>query len=247
MSKECYNTHKDRDNPPSQLNREEFEMHESMERLHKVSGLIKKKDIAEKMGVAQSSVTNWVTRGLSHQAAIQAAEIWNVDANYILRGDEVNKAFTDDLTKKSNSNKYKHHDRFDLQLHINEMPVFSKVSIDSYIDSKNAESWIEKPSRLSASAFALIVAGRSMQPEFGAGEIVRVETDITIDDLKDGNFVVVQHSSSDYAVIKQVIVGDNASDMYLTQLNKDLPDFSIDKMSDYKLIGIIDSKITLYR
>lgn len=222
-------------------------MHVTMKRLHEVSKVHVKKDIAKDLNVSPSTVTNWSSRGVSKEGALAAAEKYGVDANYILTGDEARKTFTDDLVKTFTDDKYKFYERFDLPIHINEMPLFSKVSIDSYIDSDSAESWIEKPSRLSASAFALIVAGRSMQPEFDAGELVRVETDITIDDLKDGNFVVVQHSDSDYAVIKQIIVGDNASDMYLTQLNKDLPDFSIDKMSDYKLIGIIDSKITLYR
>ena len=61
-------------------------MHQSMQRMHIASGMRRKKDIAEALGVSQSTVTNWGARGVSKEGALEAAKVWGVDANYILEG-----------------------------------------------------------------------------------------------------------------------------------------------------------------
>ncbi len=58
-------------------------MHDSMKRLHEVSGVNRKNAIAKQLDVSPSTVTNWSTRGVSKEGAIAAADIYNTDANYI--------------------------------------------------------------------------------------------------------------------------------------------------------------------
>ena len=77
---------------------EASDIHPSMGRLHKVSGLIKRSDIADALGFSKGSVTNWATKGVSDKGAIEAATIYGVDARYILEGTLPAGATEQDLT-----------------------------------------------------------------------------------------------------------------------------------------------------
>lgn len=209
-------------------------MHDSMRRLHEVSGKHKKRDIAKDLNVSPSTVTNWSARGVSKEGAIAAAKFYTSNANYILDGGANNESASSQ----------------DNPLVSSDMPLFKLVSAGSYnkhFDNTNILGYIARPKNLSKESFALIVAGRSMMPEFKASDYVCVEVDVVVQDLQDGDFVVVQHKEADYAVIKQIMIGGSVGDIYLTQLNKDMPDFNIISIGDYLLIGVIDSKITKYR
>lgn len=61
-------------------------MHPSMKRLHEVTGLSRKKDICELLGVAASTVTNWGTRGVSKEVSLEIGTMYGINAAYILWG-----------------------------------------------------------------------------------------------------------------------------------------------------------------
>ena len=221
-------------------------MHDSMKRLHEVSGVNRKNAIAKQLDVSPSTVTNWSTRGVSKEGAIAAADIYNTDANYILNGDESRKPIgltelevfrKEHLTGKPGS----------------ELPILNLVSFSNYSDinkdNRNICDWMDRATHLSPGAFGFLVLGRSMQPEFKAGEIVIIEVDINISDIKDGDYVLAQckKSKSGSGVLKQVIIGSDANDIYLEQINKDIPNRDPLTIEDFHILGIVDSKITKYR
>lgn len=218
-------------------------MHDSMKRLHEVTGITRKNVLAKQLKVSPSTVTNWGTRGVSKEGALDAAELYGVDANYILDGSESRKNIAiNDAPINSGGDTY-------IEGSNSKMPVFSKVSVNSYKDMGSSDiiDWLPIPSHLSPNPFAFIVAGRAMMPEFKANEIVVVDTNVTIDQLKDGQFVVVQHEGDDYAVLKQVNLGAGVNDVYLKQLNDSIPNAGLLQINQFNLLGIVDSKITKYR
>lgn len=236
------------------------DMHASMERLHKVSGNKRKIDIANDLKVSASTVTNWGSRGVSKEGALDAGLLYGVDANYILTGAKDGyKNQVEILTGMSSDDHKKSH----ILKHKDDMPVVEMISVDSYsrlflewFDGKGFSEdvdveklgWIKRLDGFSANSFALVVVGHSMMPEFKAGDYACVEphTDVDGISISDGDFVVAQHKGAKYAVIKKVVLGNSKGDFYLTQLNKDIPSDGAISINDYTLIGIIRNKITSY-
>lgn len=218
-------------------------MHDSMKRLHEITGITRKSALAKKLKVSPSTVTNWGTRGVSKEGALDAAEIFGVDANYILDGDESRKP---EIVKQPIEEQVKvSKDVLASPL----MPVFRAVSTNSYNDtnSKDVAEWLPILPHLAPNSFGFIVAGRTMTPEFNTNEIAVIDTNITIDQLQDGDFVLVQHKEADRAALKQVNIGASLNEIYLRQLNDDIPNAGLLQINQFYLLGAVDSKIKKYR
>lgn len=239
-------------------------MHASMERVHKISGLTKKVDIAYKLGVNPSTITNWSSRGVSKEGALKVAALYGADANYIMTGIEknyVSQTMAIDVLIDSV-------DSFRMKLLRGlEMPVFKTMSKASYqklfndssacsgnddaegsSDKLNLEihEWIKKPNRFSINSFALLVAGDSNKPEISAGDYACIEPNTDVNTLNNGDLVVVQKHKDEDAVIKKVVCGARITERYVTHINKDIPSDGLDSMDDYDLIGVIKNNITSY-
>lgn len=215
-------------------------MHDSMKRLHQVTGLIRKKDIADALGVAQSTATNWGTRGVSKDAAMKAAKLYNVDARYILEGVP---AMTGDpaldLIRQNNFNIAGGED------HRHQIPVLTKISKDVHNRSTD-DGWIEQPLFMSDRAFALIIDNRGMMPMFNIGDYAIVEPDITKEQLRDGDYVVAQHKLNDCGVVMMVMVY-SYDDIRYVQTNSALASIEPQSSDDYTLFGIVDRRVTKFR
>lgn len=215
-------------------------MHASMERIHKISGFKRKKDIAEALGVSQSTVTNWGARGVSREGALDAAKIWNVDANYILTGDGELDTDSNEVPAPS----YKRH---------GQIPVLSPLAINNYSDTTNMErqpfdpSWTPKLNHLSNNAFVYIVGGSRMEPVFSMNDWLYIETEIEVADLIDGNYVLVMKQGYTEPVLRKIMYGDNINQKFVTDINPNLPGSTIDKIEYYKLIGIVDRQLIKHR
>lgn len=219
-------------------------MHASMERIHNISGFKRKKDIAEALGVSQSTVTNWGARGVSKEGALDAARIWNVDANYILTGD-VEKKPDNEVGATSNA------DSENSNGYVKKIPGLYPMVMNNYSDPKNMASqafdpfWVDKPPHLSDYSFVYTVSGRKMQPVFMMNDELYIETDVQIEDLHDGNYLLVMAHGQTGPVIRQLIFGDNSSEKLLIEVGGDLSE--AESLDDYALIGVVDSKIVKYR
>ena len=107
--------------------------------------------------------------------------------------------------------------------------------------------WTPRLPHLSEQAFGLIIQGRSMWPEFKPKDIIYVEPKVVLTDLKDGDLIIVRDNDNKQANFKQVIIGEDKSDLYLKTINPDWPHQSMQPMADFTLIGIVDSKLVKYR
>ncbi len=221
-----------------------LKMHESMGRLHEISGLNRKKDIADKMGVAQSSVSNWAARGLSQKAAKKAAKIWGVNADYILQG------YPDVDDAKLRSEAVVDEIRYKRDGYI---PLLNPLCINSYHDLDNMGGqgnevmWRSKPPHLSNSSFIFIYTGRSMEPVFLRFDQLYIETKVEVSDLNDGDYVLVIEEGNTAPVLRRLIFGDNINDKLLVSTNRNLPGFETDSIDNYRLVGVVDSFVRYFR
>lgn len=223
-------------------------MHASMKRLHQVSGLTRKKDIAEALNVAQSTVTNWGTRGVSREAALDAAELYGVEARYILEGNTTQEIAANAVKVAAG--------RMDVSsasisgnapsiTSIHRLPVLN--SIFKGLDIIRASvDWLEKPVTIADNGFVLVVSNRAMSPDFAIGDYAVVDPNIDTNHLKDGDYVVAQHNDDNEGDVFKVVLF-RSNDVRLVQTNEQLGDMKAIPVSDYHVFGIVDRKVTKFR
>ncbi|MGP4905154.1 hypothetical protein ACTXGW_03570 [Psychrobacter faecalis] len=221
-------------------------MHDSIKRLHEVSGHARKKDIAGDLGVSAATITNWAKRGISTAGALDAANFYGVDANYILDGDVERKPTDEvDIISSPNgdmSNRY-----------VKKIPLLNPLALNYYSDVKNMSrqpfepSWVDKPSHLSNESFVYTVTGRKMQPVFMIDDQLYIETDIDVEYLCDGNYLLLIKDGHTGPVIRKLVFGENSDEKLLVEVNDEFLGAKSESLDEYNLIGIVDSKIIKYR
>lgn len=118
---------------------------------------------------------------------------------------------------------------------------------ESELSVEDIDEWEIRPSHLSDKSFVLRVIGSSNLPEFKPDEMIYVDPEIELHELKDGDLVIAHKNGDDLPIFRKLIVGDSASEMYLKPLNEDWIDQTVISMDDCKLIGVVDSKLVRYR
>lgn len=210
---------------PNKQNKDD-EVHDSLKRLHEISGIKAKGLLAKQLGYGPSVITNWAARGVSKEGALLAAEIYNSDANYILHGHQgKHKSIT--------------------------LPVLSSISIKEcksrLSDNPNVCDWIKPNDHLPSNAFGFLVTGRVMQPQFNVNDIAVIDTSVSLTALKDGDYVLVQAHDGLSAILRQVIIGDDANNIFVQASNPLIPNEGILPIADFHLLGVVDHKITKLR
>lgn len=220
-------------------------MHASMQRLQKSLGVEDKKALIVKLkrlDASAATVSNWMKRGISKEGALSAAKIFGIDATYIIDGGEMSVLPIQFMSFAALP--FYHRRKIPI---ISKMTYANRHNLFKIDDRSIIEGWIEQPERLSTQSLVFIVSGHRMQPEFSPGEKLYIEMAVSKEDVKDEAFVLVQHKESEYGVLKKAVYGDSNRDVYLIDLNSNLPASKIASFDEYDLIGIVDSKLTMYR
>lgn len=134
----------------------------------------------------------------------------------------------------------------------NPVPIISWVAAGSW-SSSDAVEWIDedteylpRPANLSADGFCLRVRGVSMMPEFKPDEVIFVEPNFGVWDLKNGDLVVVRENDNHEATFKQLVLGETSADMYLKPLNPDWHEQRMTPKSEWELVGKVVGKWVKY-
>ena len=216
-----------------------------MQRLQESLGVEDKKALIGKLkrlDVSAGTVSNWMVRGISREGALSAAKVFGLDATYIIDGGEM-PVLPIQFMSFAVLPFYR---RRKIPM-VSEMTYANRHNLLKIDDRSIIKGWMEQPERLSTQSLVFIVSGHRMQPEFSPGEKLYIEMAVNKEDVKDEAFVLVQHKESEYGVLKKVVYGDSNSDVYLIDLNTNLPASKVASFDEYDLIGIVDSKITMYR
>ena len=82
---------------------------------------------------------------------------------------------------------------------------------------------------------------------FNPKDLIYVETDIEISDLRDADFVIAKNINEKYAIFRQIVIGEIFEDKYLKVVNLVWPDQDIIPLDqEYELIGKVISKYVTY-
>jgi SOS-response transcriptional repressor LexA len=102
----------------------------------------------------------------------------------------------------------------------------------------DAEEWVNTTETAHPNAFALVVKGDSMEPEFAEGDIITVDPGRA---YCSGSFVVVKNG--DEATFKQLII--DGSSVFLKPLNDRYPIKDVTGM-DIRVVGVVIEKRKRY-
>lgn len=130
-------------------------------------------------------------------------------------------------------------------------PVIDKVAAGSWshregVSLDDVKEWLARPRHLSKKAFALIVDGYSMYPEFRPNDYIYVEPMVQACDLKNGDLVVIENAQYESTFKELIIPNDDLTQAYLQPLNKDWKEQKM-SLADCTLVGVVDSKFVRYR
>lgn len=125
------------------------------------------------------------------------------------------------------------------------IPVVSWVQAGDFIDSQAqttpgyADDWVETFETASQNAFALVVHGDSMEPEFRDGDIITVDPERQ---AENGSYVIVKNGVE--ATFKQLVW--DGSSVFLKPLNDRYP---IRDMTgtEVRIVGVVVEKRKRYR
>lgn len=228
-------------------------VHPTMSRIFELTKL-DPSELADAINTSPQNVTNWSTRGISKKGAMDVSRVFGISVDWILTGTETEETsgYKDMMGLKT---------RIYKKMHVvdylePEKPKFEPQDFFIPIlnwDTNGQWTWDDvfeyayKTHNISEKGFALKVQGRSMAPEFNPEDIIYVETEIEIVDLKDADFVIVKREGEDDVTFKQLVIGEQFKNKYLKAYNPDWHDTEVIPLDDtYELIGKVVGKYTTY-
>lgn len=198
-------------------------------------------DIKRAISAGKATISSWIKGDTkpSGMYATKLASFLQCPTDWLLAGSEG----TDNL--------YKAYDLLSIEeLKEIMIPVIYWNIADSHIDTLTISdiiAWLPRQQNLSKNVFGLVIQGRSMLPEFKPDDIIYVEPEISLADLKDGDFVIIKCDEDKTPTLKQLIIGNSSDDKYLKVINPDWATETMVSMDKCLLVGIVDSKIVRYR
>jgi len=191
-------------------------------RLRKALGLTQVK-LASMLGIKAPSVVQWESdkTNLSGENLLNAAKLFGVTPDYILYGGEQESSQAPNMEIA--------------QPDIHRIPVISYVQAGVWTEPNEIRevdgnvAYITTDLELGERAFAIVIQGRSMEPEFVEGDMVLIDPD---EPLHPGDFVVAKNGEEE-ATFKKYRprgVGEDGCEIFeLSPLNDDFPTLRSDR------------------
>ncbi|MDO4896362.1 MAG: LexA family transcriptional regulator [Moraxella sp.] len=219
---------------------------------------LRQADIARATGKSTAAVTKWLSGQNIPKAdsLVKIANLLGVTPEWLAtgQGEMTAKPTVEELRQriKAIENRKSEVEPSDFLSTNNSVPIISWVAAGSWSES-NVVEWIDedteylpRPANLSANGFCLQVRGVSMMPEFKPDEVIFVEPNFGVWDLKNGDLVVVRENGNHEATFKQLIMGETSADMYLKPLNPDWHEQRMTPKSEWELVGKVVGKWVRY-
>jgi len=124
------------------------------------------------------------------------------------------------------------------------IPVISLVQAGEWSEMNDplhpweAEKWINTTSTNHPNAFALVVQGDSMEPEFTEGDIITIDPGRA---YENGSYVIVKNGTE--ATFKQLVIDGDS--VYLKPLNGRYPIKDVTGI-EFKIVGVVVEKTKKY-
>jgi SOS-response transcriptional repressor LexA len=193
---------------------------------------IKQKDVAEYFGISSQAVSQWEadrTRPDSHRLA-KLARLFDIRLEWLL--DETGPMDPEEARPAAQVR------------HTARVPVIDRVQAGDWTEVEDpfalgsADEFLQTDLRVSSSTFALVIEGRSMEPEFQPGDKVIIDPMVR---PRPGDFVVAKRDNDQEATFKKFRLrsqDEQGRDVIeLKPLNPDWPTFMIDQDNPGHIVG----------
>lgn len=183
------------DNKKASSHRVNMNMHPSLQRLLKISGL-NQEELAKKIDESPQTVSNWKRRGVSKSGAIKASAEFGVSVNWILQGDEQGQSV--EVTKVQGWDHQTPLDDDEV-----EIPFYKEFLVscgsgtaaeiigEATRKLRLSKATLNKYGVYEGNAYALTAFGNSMAPVINNGATVYVDTGRT--QIIDGKIYAINH------------------------------------------------------
>lgn len=220
--------------------------HPTMARVFERTGL-EPSALALRINESPQTITNWSKRGVSKKGALSIAREFGFSVDWVLTGEEEQllDRYMKVISSVPDQQQPEPYTR-DFRLEPQSLELYTQQFLAPILDwdvtgewdRSQVEEFTSKPFTLSEKGFALRVQGQSMAPIFNPKDLVYVETEVQIDDLKDSDFVVVKAIGGASAILRQIVIGESFEDRYLKVLNPNFADPGMVSLEGkYELIG----------
>lgn len=202
--------------------------------------------LALRINVSPQSVTNWSKRGISKTGALEVAKEFGYSVDWILTGNEEQwidrimrvegiSEVSDDLAAAA-----------DVDMRHYMVPLFD-WDFETGWGFEEASDFVLRPSNVPEGSACLVIQNQSMAPEFNPDDMIFIDVLISIDELKDSDFIVVRKNGVPEAMLRQLLIGDSASEKYIRPYNPDWPDQTVIRLDDsYEMLGKVVAKLITY-
>lgn len=193
---------------------------------------MKQRDVADYFGISSQAVSQWEadrTRPDSHRLA-KLARLFDVRLEWLL--DETGPMDAEEARPAA-------HVR-----HTTRVPVIDRVQAGDWTEVEDpfvpgsADEFLQTDLRVSSSTFALVIEGRSMEPEFQPGDKVIIDPLVR---PRPGDFVVAKRDNDQEATFKKYRLrsqDEQGRDVIeLKPLNSDWPTLMIDQDNPGHIVG----------
>jgi SOS-response transcriptional repressor LexA len=197
---------------------------------NKKFGLVRKKDIADKIGATSQKMTNWQSRGLPSSEYENISKKLGITVDQLI-GDNLQPGLV-----REDPNVY--------IIQAKEVPLIDMVAagnwsecVDPYPMGFGEETRL-CPVRHGDNTFAVRINGESMMPRFRHGEIIFCDPSKR---AENGDFIIAKLTDDNQATFKQLIIEDGKH--FLKAINPDWPNQFIEINGNCHIVGKVIAKI----
>jgi len=193
---------------------------------------MKQKDVAEHFGISSQAISQWEaqrTRPDSHRLA-SLARLFHIRLEWLL--DDSGPMVSEGSPPSAEVR------------HTTRVPVIDRVQAGDWTEVEDpfapgsADEFLQTDLRVSSSTFALVIEGRSMEPEFLPGDKVIIDPMVR---PRPGDFVIAKRDNDQEATFKKYRLrsqDEHGRDVIeLTPLNSDWPTLMIDRDNAGHIVG----------
>ena len=193
---------------------------------------MKQKDVAEHFGISSQAISQWEaqrTRPDSHRLA-SLARLFHIRLEWLL--DDSGPMVSEGSPPSAEVR------------HTTRVPVIDRVQAGDWTEVEDpfapgsADEFLQTDLRVSSSTFALVIEGRSMEPEFLPGDKVIIDPMVR---PRPGDFVIAKRDNDQEATFKKYRLrsqDEHGRDVIeLTPLNSDWPTLMIDRDNPGHIVG----------
>ena len=221
------------------------ETHPTMARVFELTGL-EPSALALRINVSPQSITNWSKRGISKTGAMAVAQEFDCSVDWILRGDK--QRYLDTVMRVTDVSEVCEDPAAaeDVDMFHYLVPLLDwDFEITEPFD--NALEFVMRPNNVPEWSICLTILNQSMAPEFNPDDMIFVDVKISMEELKDSDFIVVRKHGATDAMLRQLLTGDSSDEKYIRPYNPDWVDQTIIRLDDnYEVLGKVVARLITY-